>query len=137
VARISDRAGGYGMPGINVDGNDPFAMYAAAREAIERARAGEGPTLIEAMTFRFFGHLLGDADGYMDKMQKQAAMDADPVARFRARLIETGISTADGLAAIEAKIDNDIRVAIEFALESAFPALTEMEADVYENRITQ
>src|SRR6195952_2154892 len=59
VGRISDRAAAYSMPGIHVDGNDPIEMYAAAREAIDRARAGDGPTLIEAMTFRFNGNLLG------------------------------------------------------------------------------
>ncbi|MAT50341.1 MAG: pyruvate dehydrogenase, partial [Porticoccaceae bacterium] len=74
VERISDRATAYSMPGVHVDGNDPLAMYEAARTAIDRARAGQGPTLIEAVTFRFYGHVFGDADGYMDKAEKEAAM---------------------------------------------------------------
>ena len=91
AAKIADRAVGYQMPGVTVDGNDPLAMYAAAREAVERARAGQGPTLIEAMTFRFHGHVFGDADDYMQQGEKDAAMARDPVPRFRAWLIEHGM----------------------------------------------
>jgi acetoin:2,6-dichlorophenolindophenol oxidoreductase subunit alpha len=129
--RIADRAGSYGMPGVRVDGNDPIEMYAAAHEAIERARAGDGPTLIEAMTFRFHGHVFGDADAYMDKAQKQAAMAADPVPRFRARLIQEGIATEEELAAMEADIEKQIDAAVDAALASPFPELEEMTRDVY------
>lgn len=131
VARIADRGASYNIPGIRVDGNDPVAMYAAAREAVERARAGEGATLIEAMTFRFHGHVFGDADAYMDKAQKKAAMEADPVPIFRARLIAEGISTGAELAAMEAEIEAEIDAAVEFALASPFPALDELTRDVY------
>lgn len=131
VARIADRAAAYNMPGIRVNGNDPIEMFAAAREAVERARAGEGPTLIEAMTFRFHGHVFGDADAYMDKAQKKAAMDADPVPIFRARLIAEGIASEDELAAIEAQVESDIDAAVEFALASPFPELDELTKDVY------
>ena len=137
VARVADRAAGYGMPGLHVDGNDPFAMYAAAREAIDRARNGGGPTLIEAMTFRFFGHLLGDADGYMDPAEKKAAMEADPVPRFRRRLIESGVAAEAELAAIEAQIEAEIEDAISFALASEFPPLAEIERDVYATEVRQ
>jgi acetoin:2,6-dichlorophenolindophenol oxidoreductase subunit alpha len=131
VERVSDRAAAYGMPGVHVDGNDPFAMYAAAHEAIQRARGGQGPTLIEAMTFRFFGHVLGDADGYMDKAQKQAAMEADPVPRFRELLIRTGVATEAQLAGIEAAIEAELDEAVEHAIGSPFPALEELTLDVY------
>jgi pyruvate dehydrogenase E1 component alpha subunit len=107
-------------------------MYATMREAVERARAGEGPTLIEAMTFRFHGHVLGDADGYMDKAQKKAAIEADPVPRFRARLIAEGMATEEDLASMEAEIDAKIDAAIEFALASPFPdPEQELTTDVY------
>jgi len=129
--RIADRAAGYSMPGVRVDGNDPIEMYAAMREAVDRARAGEGPTLIEAMTFRFHGHIFGDADAYMDKAQKQAAIDADPVPRFRARLIAEGLATEEQLAALEADIEADIDAAVEFAMASPFPELDELTRDVY------
>ncbi|SKC01790.1 thiamine pyrophosphate-dependent dehydrogenase E1 component subunit alpha [Sphingopyxis flava] len=131
VARIADRGAAYNIPGVRVNGNDPIEMYAAAREAVERARAGEGPTLIEAMTFRFHGHVFGDSDAYMDKDQKKAAMDADPVPIFRARLIAEGIASEDELAAIEAQVESDIDAAVEFALASPFPEFDELTKDVY------
>ena len=129
--RIADRAIAYDIPGVRVNGNDPIEMFAAAREAVERARAGEGPTLIEAMTFRFNGHVFGDADAYMDKEQKKAAMEADPVPIFRARLIAEGIASEEQLSAIEADIEKRIDDAVEFALASPFPELDELTKDVY------
>jgi len=128
---VADRAAAYGMPGERVDGNDPFAMYAAAHEAVERARAGEGPTLIEAMTYRFFGHVFGDQDGYMDKARKKAAMANDPVPRFRAQLIATGVATEEALTAMEAEIEAQIDEAVEYALASPFPGVDELKRDVF------
>ncbi|MEI4509441.1 thiamine pyrophosphate-dependent dehydrogenase E1 component subunit alpha [Sphingopyxis sp. CCNWLW253] len=128
---VADRAAAYGMPGERVDGNDPFAMYAAAHEAIARARAGEGPTLIEAMTYRFHGHVLGDQDTYMDKARKAEAIANDPVPRFRALLIESGVSTEEQLASIEAEIEDAISQAVEFALESPFPGVEELKRDIF------
>jgi len=135
AARIADRAVAYYMPGVRVNGNDPVEMYAAAREAVERARAGNGPTLIEAMTFRFHGHVFGDADAYMDKAQKQAAVEADPVPIFRARLIAEGIASESELAAIEADIEAQLDEAVEFAFASPFPDLDELTRDVYANGV--
>jgi len=135
--RVAVRAAAYGMAGERVDGNDPFAMYAAAREAIDRARAGEGPTLIEAMTYRFFGHVFGDQDAYMDKARKAEAMANDPVPRFRAKLIETGVASEDLLAAMEAEIETQIDEAVEFALASPFPGVEELECDVFAEEIAR
>lgn len=129
--RVADRAAAYGMAGERVDGNDPFAMYAAANEAVARARAGEGPTLIEAMTYRFHGHVFGDQDPYMDKERKAEAMKNDPVARFRAKLIADGIASEENLAAMEASIEAEIDEAVEFALDSEFPSIEELKRDVY------
>lgn len=131
VARIADRAVAYGIPGHHVDGNDVFAMYAAAKIAIDRARAGEGPTLIEAMTYRFHGHVFGDADGYMDKERKARAIEEDPVPRFRAYLINEGIASEDDLAGMEAGIEADLDEAVDFALASDFPDLDELRRDVF------
>lgn len=131
AAKISDRALGYNIPGVTVDGNDPVAMYAAAREAIERARAGEGPTLIEAKTYRFMGHVFGDADGYMDKEEKKAAMQRDPVPALRARLLEEGVATEAVLSEMEARIAGDIEAAVEFALGSPVPSIEELNRDVF------
>lgn len=131
VERIADRAAGYGMPGLHVDGNDPYAMYAAARQAVDRARAGEGPTLIEAMTYRFHGHVFGDADKYMDQEVKKSAIANDPYPRYRARLVAEEVASESQLEAIEAAVEADIDAAVEFALASPFPPAAELTRDVY------
>ncbi len=130
VERVADRASAYGMPGVNVDGNDPLAMYAAAQEAAERARRGDGPTLIEAMTFRFFGHVFGDMDAYMDEGEKAAAMAKDPVPAYRAWLIGEGVASESDLTTIEAEIEKRIDEAEKFALDSPFPNVAELHTDI-------
>ncbi|MEJ2459482.1 MAG: thiamine pyrophosphate-dependent dehydrogenase E1 component subunit alpha [Novosphingobium sp.] len=131
VERIGDRAASYAMPGITVDGNDPEAMYGAAKVAIDRARAGDGPTLIEALTYRFNGHLLGDDGHYMDKQERQQAIAADPVARLRARLISDGVLSEADAEKISADITAQLDEAIEFALQSDYPTLDELRRDVF------
>jgi len=132
AARIADRAQSYQMPGVRIDGNDPFAVYSEAKNAIERARAGAGPTLIEAMTFRFHGHLIGDMDVYMDPERKRAAIEADPFPRFRADIIARGVIDEKGVEAIESEIERQLDDAVEFALSSAFPEVEELRRDVFE-----
>lgn len=129
--RIADRAVGYDMPGVTVDGNDAVAMYTAAKEAIDRARDGGGPTLIEATTFRFHGHVFGDMDGYMDKEEKNAALAKDPVPILRARLLAEGLATEAQLAGMEATIKQEIEAAVAFALESDVSSPDELQRDVY------
>jgi pyruvate dehydrogenase E1 component alpha subunit len=119
------------MPGVSVDGNDPLAMYAAANEAVARARSGDGPTLIEAHTFRFFGHYFGDADKYMDVEEKKEAVANDPVPRFRASLIERRIATEAELGAMEKEIEARLDEAVEFALAGTPPVSEELRRDVY------
>jgi len=131
VDKISTRAASYNMPGETVDGNDPLEMYRAAHDAIARARNGEGPTLIEAMTFRFFGHVFGDDDAYMTAEEKAEALAKDPVPAFRARLIADGIATDEELGRMEANIAAEIEEAIGFALAAEFPPLEELLSDVY------
>src|SRR5271165_5075254 len=133
--QIADRAHGYSIPGVRVDGNDVFEMYAAAQDAIGRARAGEGPTLIEAMTYRFHGHVFGDADAYMNKDRKAAAVAADPVPRFRSYLISEGIATEERLAAMEADIEAALDEAVDYALASEFPGVEELSRDVFAQEI--
>jgi pyruvate dehydrogenase E1 component alpha subunit len=131
AAHVADRAAAYQMPGVRVDGNDPLALYGAAQGAIERARAGQGPTLLEAETFRFNGHVLGDADAYMGKGEKAAALQRDPVPKYRAWLIEKEVTDEAGLRQIEARIGAEIDAAVEFALSSPSPALSELQSDVF------
>jgi len=129
--RISDRAFGYQIPGVTVDGNDAPAMYAAAKTAIDRARDGDGPTLIEAMTFRFYGHVFGDADKYMEKGEKEAAMARDPVVRFRSWLIQERHATDEDLKHMESAIEKEIDGAVEFAISSPEPDVAELRRDVF------
>jgi len=133
--RVADRGVAYSMPAVRIDGNDPHAMYAAAKEAVDRARAGKGPTLIEAMTFRFHGHILGDDDAYIPREQKEAAIAADPYPRFRAQLIEDGVASEADLAAIEQHWEDELDAAIEFALASPWPEIVELKRDVYQEEI--
>ena len=136
VEKISMRAAGYGMPGVTVDGNDPDEMFGAAKVAIDRARAGEGPTLIEAMTFRFNGHLIGDAAGYIPKDEMAAAKEADPVPVLRARLIADGIASDEALAAIEADFQKQIESACEAAFAAEMPGIAELKRDVFAHDIS-
>src|SRR5260370_35308522 len=89
------------MPGVRVDGNDPLAVAATLDEALVRARRGDGPTFVECVTFRFRGHYFGDRTPYIPKAQLQAAIEADPVPRFRRHLIDTGVCGDGQLGRIE------------------------------------
>ena len=131
VDQISKRAVGYGMPGYTVDGNDPDDMYAHAAVAIERARAGEGPTLLECMTFRFRGHVLGDDDKYMTKEEKSEAMSKDPLPILRARLISDGYVSEAELKEMQDAIEKEVDDAREFGLASEVPSLDELRRDVF------
>jgi TPP-dependent pyruvate/acetoin dehydrogenase alpha subunit len=136
VPNIAIRSVAYGMPGITVDGNDPLAMYSAAKDAIDRARNGGGPTLIEAKTFRFFGHVLGDQDGYMDKGEKDAWKAKDPVPAFRKWLIASKVATEEELSELEDAIETEIDEAVEFAVNSPYPDVAELKRDVFEKELT-
>lgn len=132
VEKISVRAQSYGMPGVTVNGNDPDAMYEAAAAAVARARTGEGPTLIEAKTYRFMGHVFGsDSMEYMPKDEREAAQASDPVPAYRERLIDAGLLTEDDMAALEARVDKEVQDAVEFALASPPPDPAETYTDVY------
>lgn len=131
VANVAERAAAYNMRGVTVDGNDPVAMYNAAREAIEHARNGEGPTLLEAKTFRFMGHYFGDTSPYIPKEELSAAMARDPVPRMRAWLIENNFVAEADLVALENRIRSDLDAAVEFALNSDYPDVVEMRRDVF------
>jgi len=133
--QVAIRAAAYGMPGCTVDGNDPVAVYGAAKAAVARARAGGGPTLIEAMTYRFWGHIFGDDMRYMPAEERQAAMAADPAARFRNWLVDQGCFAAADLAVIEADVDAAIEDAMRFALDSPPPDPAELFTDVYAGEV--
>jgi len=131
VQDIAVRAAGYGIAGITVDGNDPRAVYDTARDAISRARAGAGPTLIEAKTFRFNGHVFGDPGEYIPKDQYAAAVANDPYPRFRDALVAEGLATAAELDEIDTFIEREIDEAVTFAMNSPFPELSELAIDIF------
>jgi pyruvate dehydrogenase E1 component alpha subunit len=135
ATQVSQRSVAYEIPGVTVDGNDPVETYWAAQEAIERARAGEGPTLFEAMTYRFWGHIFGDNMRYMPPEERKAAMEADPAVRFRQRLLDSGQFSEDEISAIEAEAAAAIEAAMQFALDSPPPGPEELYTDVYSGEV--
>lgn len=134
VDSIVTRATAYGMKGVKVDGNDAEAMYAAAAEAVARARAGEGPTLIEAMCYRMMGHFFGADFSYMPKEHIAEMAGADPLPRLRKLMLERQFTEAE-LDAIVASIDAEIEDAAAFAIASPLPGPEEIRKDVFEEEI--
>jgi acetoin:2,6-dichlorophenolindophenol oxidoreductase subunit alpha len=125
TARITDiaaRAAAYGMPGVVVDGMDVEAVYAAARTAVARARAGQGPTLIEAKTYRYRGHSRGDPGGYRARDEHAAWMARDPIERLKRRLVGDFALPAAKINEIEAKAQARVEAAVEFAQQSPEPS---------------
>jgi TPP-dependent pyruvate/acetoin dehydrogenase alpha subunit len=131
LEQVADRAAGYGMPGIRVDGNDPLAVKSALDDALQRARDGAGPTFIECVTFRFRGHYFGDRMRYIPKDQLAAAMAADPVPRFRSHLAETGIFGEDELDRIDAAALATVETALKTVMSADSPSIDELDQDVY------
>ncbi len=122
VENVADRAAAYGMPGQTVDGNDVLAVYRAAREAVDRARAGAGPTLIECQTYRWRTHFEGEPDTYRPPEEVEAWMRREPIAPYRQYLIEQGILSTREAEEIEQHVIVQVNDAVEFARNSPFPA---------------
>ena len=135
LQRVADRAAGYGMPGVRVDGNDPLAVKSALDQALQRARDGDGPTFVECVTFRFRGHYFGDRMPYIPKEQLDAALEADPVPRFRDHLAEAGVCSADELDRIDDEAQQSVEAALKTVLAAASPSIEELDHDVYATSI--
>ncbi len=134
VPDIAIRAAGYGMPGVIVDGQDVVASYRATKEAVDRARRGEGPSLVEAKTYRFHEHAYGlkVPQPYIEEEVVQGWRDEhDPIALFEARLDAWGILPAPERADIRAAAEADVAAAVEFARESPYPDPSEAYTDLY------
>jgi pyruvate dehydrogenase E1 component alpha subunit len=116
---------------VTVDGNDFFAVYEAADEAIGRARRGEGPALIECRGFRYYGHFLGDAAPYYSEEDKRRNREMDPIPKFKEKVIKRKLLTETELADIEAKVAAEIEEAVKFASDSPLPEPNELFTDVY------
>jgi 2-oxoisovalerate dehydrogenase E1 component alpha subunit len=122
VDNVADRAAGYGFPGVIVDGNDVLACYRVMKEAVERARAGEGPTLIEAKTYRFQPHTSDDDDRtYRTREEVEEAKHNDPLIRFAGYLKQHGLVDDLGLEAMQAELKNEIDRQIDEAWNAPDP----------------
>lgn len=130
IVRNADRAAAYGMPGHFVAGNDADLVYAAAGTAIARARAGDGPSLIEIETCRLEGHFIGDAEGYRPKGEVEALKQRDPITRYRARLLTDGFDAAD-LDQAEVQARAEVDAAFAFARTAQLPAPEEAFEHVF------
>ena len=132
TAHVSDRAAGYDMPGINVDGMDLFAVYEAAEQAVARARAGEGPTLLECRTYRYYGHTVFDNPlSYRTKEEEDYWHERDPLKLFRERVIPEGEITSEELDQLDKDAEEQMEEAIRFADSSPMPQPNELYEDVY------
>ena len=131
LEHVADRAAGYGMPGVRVDGNDPRAVKSVLDEALRRARAGGGPTFIECVTFRFRGHYFGDRMPYIPREQLAAAMEADPVPKFRAHLVEAGLCDEAELGGIDSDAVATVEAALQTVMAADSPSVDELDRDVY------
>ncbi|MFQ5611295.1 MAG: thiamine pyrophosphate-dependent dehydrogenase E1 component subunit alpha [Anaerolineae bacterium] len=128
---IAARARGFGMPSVAVDGQDVFAIYEAVREAVGRARRGEGPTFIEAQTYRYYGHFEGDTIKYRDKEEEEFYRSQDCLQRFRRSVIDQGLLSQAELDAIDRQVRETIDEAVAFAQESPLPTPADILTDVY------
>ena len=131
VANVADRATAYGVPGVMVDGNDFAAVAAAAFEATDRARAGEGPTLIEAKTYRTRGHSRSDRNRYRTREEIDAWTARDPIARFEKEILAFGLAGEAEVKAIAAEVEKEMAEAVAAASASPWPSVADLTRDVY------
>ena len=132
ATHVADRAPGYNMPGIHVDGMDVFAVYDAAGQAVARARAGEGPTLLECLTYRFYGHTVFDNPlTYRSKEEEEYWRGRDPLKLFRETVIPQGEITEEELDQIDREAASLMEEAVKFADDSPLPEALELYDDVY------
>ncbi len=131
IERLTERATGYGVRAVTVDGYDPVAVYETTREAVERARRGEGPTFIEALTYRLVGHMIGDSEVYRTKEEVAEWRARDPLAAFPERAVrEAGVSRAE-IERVEGEVAEQMAEIVRFAQESPWPEPSEATEDVF------
>ena len=138
IENVADRSVSYGIPGVIVDGSDVLAVYGTAKQAIDRARRGEGPTLIEAKTYRFEGHFLGDPEPYRTKEEvTQARASRDPLIKMSAALQQLGAATADQLQGIDDDVKAEVEEAVRFGEQSPEPSTDLLLTDIFTNADAQ
>ena len=137
VANVADRAGAYGMPALIVDGNDFAAVAEASFQATDRARAGEGPTLIEAKTYRTRGHSRSDRNRYRSREEIEAWKARDPIARFETEIVTLGLITAHQAAEVASEVEKEMAGAVAAASAAPWPSTDEVTRDVYSSAAAQ
>jgi 2-oxoisovalerate dehydrogenase E1 component len=131
VERLSDRAVAYGIPDVTVDGNDVWAVYQAIKEAVERARSGGGPTLIEGLTYRFHGHTEGESAEYRSIAEVEEWRERDPIRRWRKQLLDSGILTEEQANEMEREAVKAVEEAIAFVQSSPDPGSESITEDIF------
>ena len=131
IENIADRAVAYGIPGVTVDGNDVLAVYEAASTAVNRARQGGGPTLIECKTYRQKGHSRFDPAAYRPKNEVEEWLKKDPIQRFKSKLMKMGVLTEEEDEKLRREAAGAVEEAVKFAMDSPFPEPEEALEDVY------
>ena len=131
IEHIADRAEGYGIPGVVVDGNDVEAVYSVTKEAVERARGGYGPSLIEAKTMRMMGHAIHDGAEYVPRELLEEWEKRDPVDNYEQNLVQQGVADQVELDEVRQRCQIEVADAIEFAENSPFPDPERVEEGVY------
>ena len=131
VNYVSDRAAAFNIPGVTMDGMDVFEVYQKTGEAIDRARTGGGPTLLEARTYRFLGHFVGDPQPYRTREEVEQWKQRDPILLFRQRVLPEGKIAAEELDAIDAAIKKEMEAAVQFGRESPEPEIESALQDIF------
>ena len=137
VKNVSQRAQAYDFPGVTVNGNDFAEVAVAAGEAIERARRGEGPTLLECMTYRHRGHSKSDRNRYRTKEEIDSWIARDPIQLFQANLLAHGLIQESEVAAMVKSVEDEIEAAVNFAKDSPEPKVEDLTDFVYTNKMTE
>jgi TPP-dependent pyruvate/acetoin dehydrogenase alpha subunit len=131
IEHIADRAAAYGMPGVQADGMDVLAVAGAVRDAVDRARAGRGPSLIECKTYRFLGHSKSDQCVYRSREEEATWRERDPITRFQTTMVQHGLASAAEVDAVTRDAVAAVDTAVEFARSSPFPGPDALSAGVF------
>jgi pyruvate dehydrogenase E1 component alpha subunit len=137
IEDVSDRAVAYNIPGVTVDGNDVFAVQEAAKEAIKRARNGQGPTLVECKTYRHRGHFEGDPTIYRPEGELEEWLKKDPIPRLEQFMMENQILSPEAIESIRKDVDQQIVDAVSFAERSPYPPIEAAGFDIYSDIVEE
>lgn len=132
---LAVRAQAYNIPGVVVDGMDVVAVYEAAKKAVERARKGEGPTLIECKTYRWQGHHVGDPATYRKRRsetEKEDWMKKDPIPALKEAVLKAGIASEEDFDKLDRLVEDEIQTAVQFAVDSEYPPAEDAYTDVFQ-----